>query len=102
MAREDLAETTKRPLETERWGGCVDAVGVEKPVGTARGVFAHEVEPAGVEHAQHVPLVLPDGRSRPESGNGPTHCPRECVVTAISDRSKRSFDAEPIANRAIP
>ena len=27
VAREDLAETTKRPLETERWGGCVDAVG---------------------------------------------------------------------------
>ncbi|QFT63690.1 acryloyl-CoA reductase [Roseivivax sp. THAF30] len=27
VAREDLAETTKRPLETERWGGCVDVVG---------------------------------------------------------------------------
>ena len=27
VAREDLAETVKRPLETERWAGCVDAVG---------------------------------------------------------------------------
>ena len=27
VAREDLAETVKKPLEAERWGGCVDAVG---------------------------------------------------------------------------
>ena len=27
VAREDINETTKRPLETETWGGCVDAVG---------------------------------------------------------------------------
>lgn len=27
VAREDLNETTKRPLEAETWGGCVDAVG---------------------------------------------------------------------------
>ncbi|MEM7643790.1 MAG: acryloyl-CoA reductase [Pseudomonadota bacterium] len=27
VAREDLAETVKRPLESETWGGCVDAVG---------------------------------------------------------------------------
>jgi acrylyl-CoA reductase (NADPH) len=27
MAREELAETVKRPLETETWAGCVDAVG---------------------------------------------------------------------------
>lgn len=27
IAREELAETIKRPLEGERWGGCVDAVG---------------------------------------------------------------------------
>jgi acrylyl-CoA reductase (NADPH) len=27
VAREDVAETVKRPLETETWGGCVDAVG---------------------------------------------------------------------------
>ncbi len=27
VAREDLAETTKRPLEAETWAGCVDAVG---------------------------------------------------------------------------
>jgi acrylyl-CoA reductase (NADPH) len=27
MARADLAETVKRPLETEVWAGCVDAVG---------------------------------------------------------------------------
>ena len=27
VAREDLAETVKRPLEAETWGGCVDAVG---------------------------------------------------------------------------
>ncbi|MEM6727606.1 MAG: acryloyl-CoA reductase [Pseudomonadota bacterium] len=27
VARETLAETVKRPLETEAWGGCVDAVG---------------------------------------------------------------------------
>ncbi len=27
VAREDLNETTKRPLEAEAWGGCVDAVG---------------------------------------------------------------------------
>ena len=27
QAREELAETGKRPLETETWGGCVDAVG---------------------------------------------------------------------------
>ncbi len=27
VPREDLAETVKRPLETETWGGCVDAVG---------------------------------------------------------------------------
>jgi len=27
VAREELNETTKRPLETETWGGCVDAVG---------------------------------------------------------------------------
>ncbi|MEM9855471.1 MAG: zinc-binding dehydrogenase, partial [Pseudomonadota bacterium] len=27
VAREDLAETVKRPLEKETWGGCVDAVG---------------------------------------------------------------------------
>lgn len=27
VAREDLAETVKRPLETETWAGCVDAVG---------------------------------------------------------------------------
>lgn len=27
VAREDLAETVKRPLEGETWGGCVDAVG---------------------------------------------------------------------------
>ncbi|WP_298432924.1 acryloyl-CoA reductase [uncultured Jannaschia sp.] len=27
IAREELAETVKRPLEGERWGGCVDAVG---------------------------------------------------------------------------
>ncbi|WP_299813276.1 MDR family oxidoreductase [uncultured Jannaschia sp.] len=27
VPREDLAETVKRPLESEAWGGCVDAVG---------------------------------------------------------------------------
>ena len=27
IAREDLADTVKKPLEAERWGGCVDAVG---------------------------------------------------------------------------
>lgn len=27
VAREELNETTKRPLEAETWGGCVDAVG---------------------------------------------------------------------------
>jgi len=27
VAREDINETTKRPLESESWGGCVDAVG---------------------------------------------------------------------------
>ena len=27
VAREELNETTKRPLETETWSGCVDAVG---------------------------------------------------------------------------
>lgn len=27
VAREDINETVKRPLETETWGGCVDAVG---------------------------------------------------------------------------
>ena len=27
VAREDINETTKRPLEAEKWGGCVDAVG---------------------------------------------------------------------------
>ncbi len=27
IAREEINETTKRPLETETWGGCVDAVG---------------------------------------------------------------------------
>ncbi|SFR03604.1 acryloyl-CoA reductase [Poseidonocella sedimentorum] len=27
VAREDIAETVKRPLESETWGGCVDAVG---------------------------------------------------------------------------
>lgn len=27
MAREDIAETVKRPLESEMWAGCVDAVG---------------------------------------------------------------------------
>ncbi len=27
VPREDLAETVKRPLESERWAGCVDAVG---------------------------------------------------------------------------
>ena len=27
VAREDINETTKRPLETETWAGCVDAVG---------------------------------------------------------------------------
>ncbi|MGB0505133.1 MAG: MDR family oxidoreductase [Pikeienuella sp.] len=27
IAREELAETTKRPLEKEMWAGCVDAVG---------------------------------------------------------------------------
>ena len=27
VARDDLAETVKRPLEGETWGGCVDAVG---------------------------------------------------------------------------
>ncbi|MEL7116807.1 MAG: acryloyl-CoA reductase, partial [Pseudomonadota bacterium] len=27
VAREELNETTKRPLERETWGGCVDAVG---------------------------------------------------------------------------
>ncbi|CTQ32964.1 acryloyl-CoA reductase [Jannaschia rubra] len=27
VPREDLAETVKRPLESETWGGCVDAVG---------------------------------------------------------------------------
>jgi acrylyl-CoA reductase (NADPH) len=29
IAREELNETTKRPLEAETWGGCVDAVGGE-------------------------------------------------------------------------
>lgn len=29
VAREELNETTKRPLEAEVWGGCVDAVGGE-------------------------------------------------------------------------
>ncbi|MCT4555179.1 MAG: acryloyl-CoA reductase [Pelagimonas sp.] len=29
VPREDINETTKRPLETENWGGCVDAVGGE-------------------------------------------------------------------------
>jgi len=29
VAREDLNETTKRPLEAETWAGCVDAVGGE-------------------------------------------------------------------------
>ncbi|MCF7700797.1 acryloyl-CoA reductase [Loktanella sp. M215] len=27
VARDELAETIKKPLEAERWGGCVDAVG---------------------------------------------------------------------------
>ena len=27
VARDEIAETVKRPLETETWGGCVDAVG---------------------------------------------------------------------------
>lgn len=27
VARGDLAETVKKPLEAERWGGCIDAVG---------------------------------------------------------------------------
>ncbi|SIT00078.1 acrylyl-CoA reductase (NADPH) [Roseivivax lentus] len=27
VAREEIAETVKRPLESERWAGCVDAVG---------------------------------------------------------------------------
>ena len=27
VARDEINETTKRPLETETWGGCVDAVG---------------------------------------------------------------------------
>jgi acrylyl-CoA reductase (NADPH) len=27
VAREELAETVKRPLEAETWAGCVDAVG---------------------------------------------------------------------------
>ena len=27
MAREDIAETVKRPLESEQWCGCIDAVG---------------------------------------------------------------------------
>jgi len=27
VAREDISETVKRPLESETWGGCVDAVG---------------------------------------------------------------------------
>ncbi|CAM4093686.1 MDR family oxidoreductase [Palleronia rufa] len=27
VPREDLAETVKRPLESERWAGCIDAVG---------------------------------------------------------------------------
>ncbi|PRY78694.1 acrylyl-CoA reductase (NADPH) [Yoonia maritima] len=27
VAREDINETTKRPLEAEAWGGCIDAVG---------------------------------------------------------------------------
>ena len=27
VAREDINETTKRPLEAETWGGCIDAVG---------------------------------------------------------------------------
>ncbi|WP_417798778.1 MDR family oxidoreductase [Terasakiella pusilla] len=27
VAREELAETSKRPLEKERWAGCIDAVG---------------------------------------------------------------------------
>ena len=27
VAREELAETVKRPLETETWAGCIDAVG---------------------------------------------------------------------------
>ncbi len=27
VPREDLAETTKKPLESEKWAGCVDAVG---------------------------------------------------------------------------
>ncbi len=27
VPREDLAETVKRPLESERWSGCIDAVG---------------------------------------------------------------------------
>ena len=27
VARDELAETVKKPLEAERWGGCVDAVG---------------------------------------------------------------------------
>ena len=29
VARDELNETTKRPLEAEAWGGCVDAVGGE-------------------------------------------------------------------------
>jgi acrylyl-CoA reductase (NADPH) len=29
VAREEINETTKRPLEAEAWGGCVDAVGGE-------------------------------------------------------------------------
>ena len=29
VAREDINETVKRPLESETWGGCVDAVGGE-------------------------------------------------------------------------
>ena len=29
VAREELNETTKRPLERETWGGCIDAVGGE-------------------------------------------------------------------------
>jgi len=27
VARDEINETTKRPLEAETWGGCVDAVG---------------------------------------------------------------------------
>ena len=61
VAREELNETVKRPLEAETWGGCIDAVGgpmLARALGQMK--YGASVSAVGLAGGMHLPgTVIP-------------------------------------------